>query len=318
MFSVHIQVDKVRFHLPLFLDDGRITINQEGCNIIVQTDFGLKLLYDTQYYVEVDVPSSYKDSLCGLCGNYNGDSQDDFLLPNGQRTADVDVFGRAWVVNLPEVMCGGCGSQCPTCSVNKQALYGQLEFCGIINTTSGPFAACHAVVPPENYVSNCIFDLCTVDGNRTTLCNSVHAYAIACQSAGVQINGWRNISLCRKCKKHGGGGGLIISKFILYCKRCAIHQMRCYINGSSSVTQTHFLHLSSPCFQICKDAVKQLPSLNLPFLTANPYNVLYYYLQSGFLFQISNFTVLIYICSNICGILRFMAVNGCKNWNVKN
>nr|XP_023659456.1 IgGFc-binding protein-like isoform X1 [Paramormyrops kingsleyae] len=191
-----VMVNKVRFHLPLFFDDGRITINQEGCNIIVQTDFGLKLLYDTQYYVEVDVPSSYKGSLCGLCGNYNGDSQDDFLLPNGQRTADVDVFGRAWVVNLPEVMCGGCGSQCPTCSIDKQALYGQLEFCGIINTTSGPFAACHAVVPPENYVSNCIFDLCTVDGNRTTLCNSVQAYAIACQSAGVQINGWRNISLC--------------------------------------------------------------------------------------------------------------------------
>ncbi|XP_072572002.1 IgGFc-binding protein-like [Paramormyrops kingsleyae] len=200
-----VMVDKVRFPLPLFLDDGRITINQEGCNIIVQTDFGLKLLYDTQYYVEVDVPSSYKDSLCGLCGNYNGDSQDDFLLPNGQRTADVDVFGRAWVVNLPEVMCGGCGSQCPTCSIDKKALYGQLEFCGIINTTSGPFTTCHAVVPPENYVSNCIFDLCTVDGNRTTLCNSVQAYAIACQSAGVQINGWRNISLCRKCKKHGGG-----------------------------------------------------------------------------------------------------------------
>lgn len=55
---------------------------QEGCNIILQTDFGLRVLYDTVYYVKVIVPSTYQSK---ICDNYNTKPDNDLRLPNGQR-----------------------------------------------------------------------------------------------------------------------------------------------------------------------------------------------------------------------------------------
>ncbi|XP_072317584.1 IgGFc-binding protein-like [Eucyclogobius newberryi] len=182
--------------LPLFLHDGRIQITQEGRNIIVRTDFGLTVLYDTVYYVEVIVPSSYVERMCGLCGNYNKNPKDDFMLPNGKPINNVDEFGKAWVVDLPGFLCGGCGGQCPVCDEAKAASFGKPESCGIISAPNGPFKACHSKIDPATYFSHCVFDVCAMDGNKDTLCNSVLAYALACQSAGVQIKSWRTDSFC--------------------------------------------------------------------------------------------------------------------------
>ncbi|XP_068180237.1 IgGFc-binding protein [Antennarius striatus] len=189
--------------LPLSLDDGRLKVTQEGRNIIVRTDFGLTVLYDTVYYVEVIVPSSYQDKMCGLCGNYNKKTIDDFRLPSGRAEKVVENFGKAWVVDLPGNVCGGCGGQCPLCEEAKATLYGKPEHCGIISEPNGPFKDCHSKVDPAAYVSHCVFDVCAMDGNKDTLCDSVQAYALACQSAGVRIQPWRSNSFCpASCPPH--------------------------------------------------------------------------------------------------------------------
>ncbi|XP_041845054.1 IgGFc-binding protein isoform X2 [Melanotaenia boesemani] len=196
-------VNEELLNLPLSLDEGRLTVMQEGHNIVVRTDFGLKVLYDTVYYVEVIVPSTYQDKMCGLCGNYNTKSNDDFRLPGGKQTNNADEFGKAWVVDLPEHVCGGCGAQCPVCDHTKVALYEKPDFCGIISATNGPFKACHTTINPAAYVSHCVFDVCAVGGNKDTLCSSVQAYALACQNAGVQIQSWRSSSFCpASCPPH--------------------------------------------------------------------------------------------------------------------
>ncbi|XP_078143106.1 IgGFc-binding protein isoform X1 [Centroberyx gerrardi] len=189
-------VDDEQLNLPLNLDNGRVTVTQEGRNIILQTDFGLKVLYDTVYYVEVIVPSTYQGKMCGLCGNYNKKPGDDFRLPGGRNTNNVDVFGKAWVLDLPGSVCGGCGGQCPVCDRAKAALYGKSDSCGIISAPKGPFKACHSKVDPAAYVSNCVFDVCALGGDKETLCNSVQGYVLACQNAGVQIQSWRSSSFC--------------------------------------------------------------------------------------------------------------------------
>nr|XP_054596325.1 IgGFc-binding protein [Nothobranchius furzeri] len=190
-------------NLPLSLEEGRLTVTQQGRNIVVQTDFGLKVLYDTVYYVEVIVPSTYQGNMCGLCGNYNKNGADDFRLPDGKQTKDVDEFGKAWVLDLPDYVCGGCGGQCPGCEPAKAALYGKADSCGIMSEPSGPFRACHSIINPAAYVSHCVFDVCATSGNKDTLCSSVQAYALACQSAGVQIQTWRSSSFCpASCPPH--------------------------------------------------------------------------------------------------------------------
>lgn len=194
-----LQVDDELQNLPLSLHNGRVKVSQEGKHIVVRTDFGLKVLYDTVYYVEVIVPSSYKYKMCGLCGNYNKQKHDDFRLPNDAVTSDIDHFGKSWVVDMPSHNCGGCGKECPVCDKNKVALYEKENSCGIISDPKGPFKSCHSKIKPAAYVSDCVFDVCAVGGDKETLCKSVQAYVLACQNAGVQVQPWRSKSFCRKC-----------------------------------------------------------------------------------------------------------------------
>ncbi|XP_057206432.1 IgGFc-binding protein isoform X2 [Triplophysa rosa] len=182
-------------NLPVSLDN-RVMMNQVGFSVMLQTDFGLKVLYDTSYHAEVDVPSSYQGSMCGLCGNYNSNPTDDFLLPNGTQSASIDAFGQAWAVASSGDQCGGCEGNCQQCDQLKAEAYQGTDACGLIATDAGPFSACHDRVNTQPYLNNCVFDMCVVGGDRDILCQNLQAYAVVCQQAGAQIMPWRNESFC--------------------------------------------------------------------------------------------------------------------------
>ncbi|XP_073179609.1 LOW QUALITY PROTEIN: IgGFc-binding protein-like [Lepidochelys kempii] len=185
------------YALPLALDSGRIRVNQEGKNVVVQTDFGLKFFYDASYYALVSVPSSYKGHVCGLCGNFNGDKNDDFLLPGGKSAQNADEFGASWKVPVDGATCAdGCGERCPVCDAAKTAPYQVESSCGLIRATSGPFRDCHSLVSPAEYFNHCLYDMCAANGAGETLCQSLQAYAAACQAAGAKIRAWRMASFC--------------------------------------------------------------------------------------------------------------------------
>ncbi|CAH2318264.1 c-binding -like [Pelobates cultripes] len=192
-----VKVDGVLHNLPLTLLDGGISVNQEGKNVILQTDFGLQVLYDTASFVSLSLPSSYFANLEGLCGNFNGLQQDDFRLPDNTVTDNVDIFGESWKVNISDANCyNGCGYQCPTCQKSKMKPYMGTTSCGIITNLDGPFKACHNVIKPENYFSACTSDLCISKGKTNILCTSLQAYTAACQAAGAAVLSWRKPTFC--------------------------------------------------------------------------------------------------------------------------
>ncbi|KAF7242405.1 IgGFc-binding protein, partial [Varanus komodoensis] len=97
-------VNGEHYTLPMNTMDGKLWITQEGNNIIVHTQFGLTLFYDT---------SSYVPPTRGTCvvwgGNFNGNQSDDFMLPNGKHAQNVEEFGTFWKVPVDDVACSdGC------------------------------------------------------------------------------------------------------------------------------------------------------------------------------------------------------------------
>ncbi|CAM5175576.1 unnamed protein product [Eretmochelys imbricata] len=185
------------YTLPLTTDDGKLQINQEGNNLIVQSASGLQVFYDTASYLLVSVPSTYKGHMCGLAGNFNGDKNDDFLLPNGKSTQSLNEFVASWKVPVDGAMCSnGCGEKCPICDGAQTAPYQSESSCGLIRATSGPFRDCHSLVTPAKYFNHCLHDMCAANGTGETLCQSLQAYAAACQTAGAKIRAWRTASFC--------------------------------------------------------------------------------------------------------------------------
>ncbi len=188
-------------YLPLTIDGGKIKVDQRGWNVIISTDFGLEVKYDWNMMLYITAPSSYFQTVGGLCGNYNGDRRDEFIDPKGQVLSSVIAFAKTWKFPDNDLFCNDdCNGQCPSCSLSLQEEYKKDTNCGVMAKTDGPFAICHDTVDPQMYVDNCVYDVCINNGMRRFLCNNIQSYVDACMSAGIKIPGkWRTLSNCRKC-----------------------------------------------------------------------------------------------------------------------
>ncbi|KFP60371.1 IgGFc-binding protein, partial [Cariama cristata] len=162
----------------------------------VETDFGLTVTYDWQSQITVSVPRAYANTLCGLCGNYNGNADDEMMTKNGQVTTNPDTFGRSWkVIDIP-----GCVElskvECPPTAAALRHQEVSKRNCGIIRQTDGPFRACHAHVDAVKYFQNCVHDFCLFPDQENVICQIITRYTAACQAAGVTVGEWRTDDFC--------------------------------------------------------------------------------------------------------------------------
>ncbi|XP_064862676.1 IgGFc-binding protein-like [Oncorhynchus nerka] len=144
--------------------------------------------YDTVAGAIIQLPSTYKGVTGGLCGNYNGKKEDDFLLPSGLQEPSVEKFAAGWLVVQEGVKCQtGCdgGLKCPPTS-------GPPPACSVMKSTKGPFAQCHAVVPPQEH-----FEECMKEGEGgDALCRHLQTYVTFCQVSGGLVSSWRSDQFC--------------------------------------------------------------------------------------------------------------------------
>ncbi|KAJ8332875.1 hypothetical protein SKAU_G00417710 [Synaphobranchus kaupii] len=188
-------VDDIKTNLPLSLNDETVKAYQNGMYIIVYTDFGLKVSYDSFSGVIIEVVSTYKYAMRGLCGNYNGDPADDFTLPSGLPAPSVEMFAEAWVVAQEGGRCRtGCGSECPDPDKGKEP--DAEKACGILTSKEGPFAACHGAVPPQGHFEECVLEVITWEQDGNAVCRHVQRYAAFCQANGIMIREWRTETFC--------------------------------------------------------------------------------------------------------------------------
>ncbi|XP_065806899.1 zonadhesin, like isoform X2 [Labrus bergylta] len=188
-----VQVNGTNVNLPVSPAPG-VSVYKSGKHYTVSTDFGLTVRYDGNHFMDIKVIKDYQDMLCGLCGNYDGDTKDDFRKPDGILTNSANEFGHSWNTD-PE-----CNKKpnttIPECDEEEQDLYESSGYCGILLDRNGPFAVCHPKVNPNNYFQDCLFDLCELDGAKPILCEAIEAYVNECQDRGVSVRPWRNETFC--------------------------------------------------------------------------------------------------------------------------
>uniref|UniRef100_A0A673C939 VWFD domain-containing protein n=1 Tax=Sphaeramia orbicularis TaxID=375764 RepID=A0A673C939_9TELE len=184
---------------PFFLNNGTVQVYESGFSVTISTVFGLVVSYDANHYVQISVPYGYQNKTCGLCGDFNNHPEDDFRTRQGVVVSSDVVFANSWKApGEDDDGCGtGCGGLgCASCTDAQTALYGNSDHCGILQNSSGPFAACHEELPPQNFMESCVFDLCFGRGYQPILCQALSAYASQCQQNGVQLPSWRRQGFC--------------------------------------------------------------------------------------------------------------------------
>ncbi|OXB60171.1 UNVERIFIED_CONTAM: hypothetical protein H355_001677, partial [Colinus virginianus] len=192
-----VRVNNHRTRLPISLVQGKLLLQQKGRFAMIKTNFMLKVLYDWDSHLMVKIPSAHSGKVCGMCGNSNGNPQDDALLPDGTLAQSAVDLGQFWKVLGDHRICvDSCGSKCKRCSRTEMANYSAEAFCWLLTQRQGPFRRCHDVVHPGIYVKNCISDLCTYEGLHAALCRALSAYASNCQEEGIVVDDWRTLAHC--------------------------------------------------------------------------------------------------------------------------
>lgn len=190
-----------RSQLPISLHEDKLHVYQSGDSVIIETVFSLKISYDWNSYLVVKISSSFSESVCGLCGNYNEDPADDFRTPAGALAPNPVEFGQSWKVDDGDRFCwDDCHGECKSCPPEMASKYKAEPFCGWLSKeTDGPFCQCHSVIDPSVFLENCVYDLCMNDGLKDVLCEALKSYADACQKQGVKVSDWRTPTGCCEC-----------------------------------------------------------------------------------------------------------------------
>ncbi|KAJ8361880.1 hypothetical protein AAFF_G00415910 [Aldrovandia affinis] len=143
--------------------------------------------------------------VCGLCGNYDGNGNNDFTTKSQAVVINSLEFGNSWKVSPS---CPNAEFVKDPCTSNPYRQSWAQKQCSIIN--SNVFTACHSQVDPATYYDACVSDSCACDsgGDCECFCTAVAAYAEACNEAGACI-AWRSPQICQGdvslCKPYHSG-----------------------------------------------------------------------------------------------------------------
>ncbi|NXP40725.1 MUC5A protein, partial [Leiothrix lutea] len=173
-------------------DEVPYAVRYMGMYLVVETKSGLILMWDKKTSISIKLSPDFQGQVCGLCGNYDGNSINDFTTRSQSVVEDVLEFGNSWKVSST---CPDAASVKDPCSTNPYRKSWSEKQCSIIN--SNVFAACHSQVEPAKYYQACVTDACACDtgGDCDCFCTAVAAYAQACSEVGVCI-AWRSPTIC--------------------------------------------------------------------------------------------------------------------------
>ncbi|XP_033646553.1 von Willebrand factor-like [Asterias rubens] len=179
---------------PRVTTKARFKMEDAGLFLVIKTAEGILLKWDYGTSVLVTLDPSHAGQVCGLCGNFNGDSSDDFYTRSGAMESSPQLFGRSWRTS----------ENCPDpkeltlpCKSEPHRRAWAESVCSIIKKSI--FASCHNLVDSEPFFQACVSDTCFCDrgADCECMCTAVTAYATACNENNVAI-AWRAEGYCRQ------------------------------------------------------------------------------------------------------------------------
>ncbi|XP_001942569.2 BMP-binding endothelial regulator protein [Acyrthosiphon pisum] len=190
-----IKINGQRVSVP-YKRSNELTISNMNDTVLVETRIGVSIIWDGRGFLEVSVPSRYKGSLCGLCGNFNSVPRDDMTTKDGQVVLEPQVFGSSWRVGGKNACSRPLkppfvqtSTQC-----SKKGPRIRERMCKPLRQRM--FAACHKKLNPVNFFRSCLMDMCECPTGRKCYCEAMTAYAHNCRRLGVSLPDWRTMTGC--------------------------------------------------------------------------------------------------------------------------
>ncbi|CAL8349496.1 unnamed protein product [Merluccius merluccius] len=167
-------------------------ISTMGIYLVIEANNGLILMWDKRTSIFIKLSPDFKGRVCGLCGNYDGNANNDLTTRSNAMVVNPLIYGNSW---KDSPSCPNAVAPKSPCALNPYRQPWAQKQCSIIQSTV--FSGCHSVVDPSPYYDACVFDSCACDsgGDCECFCTAVAAYAQACNEAGACVH-WRTPQIC--------------------------------------------------------------------------------------------------------------------------
>ncbi|MEQ2273924.1 hypothetical protein XENORESO_011105, partial [Xenotaenia resolanae] len=123
--------------------------------IVIDTPQDIQVRYNRFNTLSITMGQRLQNKVCGLCGNFNGDPNDDYITSRGKPAVNALELAQSWKTN------------------------------GMQNS----LVPCHGLLDPQPFYQSCYLDGC-YNHRKAQVCGSLAAYAEACRSLGTLTTKW--------------------------------------------------------------------------------------------------------------------------------
>ncbi|XP_049569369.1 mucin-6 [Orcinus orca] len=164
---------------------------QTSTHLQMVTTFGLELVIQLWplFQVYITAGPQFRGQTRGLCGNFNGDTTDDFMTSMGITEGTASLFVDSW-------RAGNCPAarerETDPCSMSQLNKVCAETHCAVLVKKGTVFERCHAAVDPKPFYKRCVYQACNYEETFPHICAALGDYALTCTSRGVLLPGWRS------------------------------------------------------------------------------------------------------------------------------
>ncbi|XP_055010801.1 mucin-5AC-like [Boleophthalmus pectinirostris] len=159
-----------------------VSLSVTPSSVVIQANVGFRIIWNRDDSVDIEMDIKYQGQLCGLCGNFNGISND--FRKNELQLSLLD-FAETYKVTGPTESCDIHLPEPAQGCVEKQ-------YCEDI-FSSAPFTDCYGRLDVDAFSSMCMSDMCN---STLVLCKTISEFSRQCVHAGGLPLKWRNESFC--------------------------------------------------------------------------------------------------------------------------
>uniref|UniRef100_A0A1Y1MR36 VWFD domain-containing protein n=3 Tax=Photinus pyralis TaxID=7054 RepID=A0A1Y1MR36_PHOPY len=185
--NFEVIVDGIYIRELPFAIDGVTVRHASSTFILAELPINVQVTWDGSSRLFVDGSSALYGETKGLCGTFNNNKDDDFLMPDGTIEVNEVRFGNSWKT---DPTCGDASENVEhPCVRNPKNKAAAQKNCKMIK--SKLFADCHWEVDPETFYQECLFDVCSCELKLPRcFCPMIASYAAECARKGVDVE-WR-------------------------------------------------------------------------------------------------------------------------------
>uniref|UniRef100_A0A4X2K9Y8 VWFD domain-containing protein n=1 Tax=Vombatus ursinus TaxID=29139 RepID=A0A4X2K9Y8_VOMUR len=168
------------------------TTREVGQYLVIEASNGIIVIWDKRTTIFIKLAPTFKGAVCGLCGDFDDRSSNDFTTRDHMIVTSALDFGNSW---KEAHTCPDVDKTFEPCAVNPHRRSWAEKQCSILK--SQVFGVCHSKVDPAPFYDACVHDSCSCDtgGDCECFCAAVASYAQECTKEGACVF-WRSPDLC--------------------------------------------------------------------------------------------------------------------------